>query len=255
MCFRTTSQQTVNRQETGELKAWNMSKSGKNSWGRNSFDAFTLIELLVVIAIIAILAAMLLPALAKAKRTAQRGACTSNLKQVGLVLAMYTGDNKDTFPYTSAGWPTTPCVDLLTMQNPYISTNNRAFYRCPAEQGPGFNFELYQKEGRPTNALPFACSYYYYGHFYDQGPQKINVVTHPAQKAVEVCYASPHQALFDVDQTPYPMNGSHGAGLNWLFVDTHSQYIQWRDMVPNPTTTGGPYNYDEDLLTAVDVLH
>jgi prepilin-type N-terminal cleavage/methylation domain-containing protein len=61
-------------------------------------SAFTLIELLVVIAIIAILAAMLLPALAAAKRKAQRINCVNNLKEVGLAFKLWEGDNQDRYP-------------------------------------------------------------------------------------------------------------------------------------------------------------
>jgi prepilin-type N-terminal cleavage/methylation domain-containing protein len=71
----------------------------RSSAPRRRFEpGFTLIELLVVIAIIAVLAALLLPALAKAKEKAVRIQCTSNLKQWGIAITLYAGDNRELFP-------------------------------------------------------------------------------------------------------------------------------------------------------------
>jgi prepilin-type N-terminal cleavage/methylation domain-containing protein len=131
-------------------------RAGGNGAARR---AFTLIELLVVIAIIAILAAMLLPALARAKSSAAKAKCSSNLKQLGAAITLFAGDNSDTYPcgadavadsgagiqmawdtyiyfYISGGHMTYQQFQTLEKDAGWPRALSPAILLCPADTGP-----------------------------------------------------------------------------------------------------------------------
>ncbi len=91
--------------------------STRDRANRSILSAFTLIELLVVIAIIAILAAMLLPALGKAKGAAQKTACLNQMKQIQLAIKMYIDDNGSAYPPLQDQGPKWPAALLVYYQN------------------------------------------------------------------------------------------------------------------------------------------
>jgi prepilin-type N-terminal cleavage/methylation domain-containing protein/prepilin-type processing-associated H-X9-DG protein len=196
--------------------------------------AFTLIELLVVIAIIAILAAMLLPALARARATAQRANCLSNIRQLGLATQLYWEEyNGKSFSYTSGptnggtiywfGWinSTQPegqrPYDLSRgVLFPYL--NGSSVRLCPSPFWASPKFKL-----KGTNVIySYGCNAYIFG-----GPGNLPVnfskIMHPADSLI---FADSAQ----VNTFEAPASVSNPMFEEWYYVDvdSFSPNIQFR---------------------------
>ena len=115
-----------------------------NDEQKKTRSAFTLIELLVVIAIIGILAALLLPALSRAKQQAVTTQCLSNLRQIGLAMTLYAGDENGRFP-ESGGIIYWDQTDPITGNHGWTQqivsyTKSTNVFQCPKDHQGQFSY-------------------------------------------------------------------------------------------------------------------
>jgi prepilin-type N-terminal cleavage/methylation domain-containing protein/prepilin-type processing-associated H-X9-DG protein len=183
--------------------------------GGSSLRGFTLIELLVVIAIIAILAAMLLPALTKAKQKAQSVGCMNNSKQMMLAWIMYANDNNDLlapndYPYLTAYFGYSPQSSL---KNWVVGTMEQA---VDAEDRPyllGKVSELLDPNTVLSSYLPNRNVYHCPADIYiDPGSQKVHVRSYSMNSAVGTVFSS----ATGPGQVGKPVDGG------WLSGDTYN---------------------------------